>query len=55
MPLANVLKSATGTWETVLLLAAGTNVAVVLLALFVLRPLRRNQIRRRLLAEASAG
>jgi OFA family oxalate/formate antiporter-like MFS transporter len=55
VPLANVLKSATGTWETVLLLAAGTNVAVVLLALFVLRPLRKRQIRRRLLAEASAG
>ena len=55
VPLANVLKSATGTWETVLLLAAGANVAVVLLALFVLRPLRRSQIRRRLLAEASAG
>jgi OFA family oxalate/formate antiporter-like MFS transporter len=55
VPLANVLKSATGTWETVFLVAAGANVAVVLLALFVLRPLRRNQIRRRLLAEASAG
>jgi OFA family oxalate/formate antiporter-like MFS transporter len=55
VPLANVLKSATGTWETVFLLAAGTNVAVVLLALFVLRPLRRSQIRRRLLSEAAAG
>ena len=28
---------------------------VVLLALFVLRPMRLNQIRRRLAAEASAG
>ena len=43
MPLANVLKTATGGWEAVFLVAAGTNVVVVLLALFVLRPLRMNQ------------
>jgi OFA family oxalate/formate antiporter-like MFS transporter len=55
VPLANVLKSATGSWEAVFLLAAATNAAVVLLALFVLLPLRKRQIRRRLLAEASAG
>nr|WP_294516867.1 oxalate/formate MFS antiporter [uncultured Rhodopila sp.] len=55
VPLANVLKTAAGGWEAVFLVAAATNVAVVLLALFVLRPLRRKQIRRRLLAEASAG
>jgi OFA family oxalate/formate antiporter-like MFS transporter len=46
VPLANMLKSATGSWEAVFLVAAATNVVVVLLALFVLRPLRANQIRR---------
>ena len=46
MPLANVLKSATGRWETVFLVAAATNVIVVLLALFVLRPMRASQVGR---------
>jgi OFA family oxalate/formate antiporter-like MFS transporter len=44
VPLANVLKTATGGWEAVFLVAAGTNIAVVLLALFVLRPLRTHQM-----------
>jgi OFA family oxalate/formate antiporter-like MFS transporter len=52
VPLANVLKTATGSWETVFLVAAVTNVVVVLLALFVLRPLRMNQMRRARLAAA---
>jgi OFA family oxalate/formate antiporter-like MFS transporter len=52
VPLANVLKTATGSWETVFLVAAATNVAVVLLALFVLRPLRMNQMQRARLAAA---
>jgi OFA family oxalate/formate antiporter-like MFS transporter len=55
VPLANVLKTATGSWEAVFLVAAVTNVAVVLLALFVLRPLRVNQLRRARLAELSSG
>jgi OFA family oxalate/formate antiporter-like MFS transporter len=55
VPLANVLKSATGSWEAVFLVAAGANVMVVLLALFVLRPLRVNQIRRTQLAPAQRG
>ena len=55
VPLANVLKTQTGGWEAVFLVAAATNGVVVLLALFVLRPMRLNQIRRRLAAEASAG
>jgi OFA family oxalate/formate antiporter-like MFS transporter len=46
VPLANVLKTTTGKWETVFLVAAVTNIVVVLLALFVLRRLRANQIRR---------
>jgi MFS transporter, OFA family, oxalate/formate antiporter len=40
VPLANVLKTATGGWESVFLVAAAMNLLVVLLALFVLRPIR---------------
>jgi OFA family oxalate/formate antiporter-like MFS transporter len=42
VPLANVLKTETGSWWTVFVVAAGMNFVVVLLALFVLRPLRRS-------------
>lgn len=52
VPLANVLKAATGGWEAVFLVAAVSNVVVVLLALFVLRPLRANQIQRARLSAA---
>ena len=45
VPLANVLKSAAGGWEAVFLAAAVTNIAVVILAVFVLRPMRANQMR----------
>jgi OFA family oxalate/formate antiporter-like MFS transporter len=55
VPLANVLKTATGSWETVFLLAAATNIVVVFLALFVLRPLRMNQMQRARLAAAPPG
>ena len=55
VPLANVLKSATGSWEAVFLVAAVTNVVVVLLALFVLKPLRANQMRRAREAEQPVG
>ena len=55
VPLANVLKTATGSWESVFLVAAITNVVVVLLALFVLRPLRINQMQRARIAAASHG
>jgi OFA family oxalate/formate antiporter-like MFS transporter len=55
VPLANVLKSATGSWQAVFMAAAVTNVVVVLLALFVLRPLRANQLRRTKLAGVSHG
>ena len=40
VPFANVLVSQTGNWHAVFALAAAGNVVVVLLALFVLRPLR---------------
>jgi MFS transporter, OFA family, oxalate/formate antiporter len=45
-PLANVIKDATGGWETVFLVTTIMNFAVVLLALFVLRPMRRRLMER---------
>jgi MFS transporter, OFA family, oxalate/formate antiporter len=46
VPVANVVKSATGSWDVIFLFAAVTNVSVVLLALFVLRPMRADRLRR---------
>jgi MFS transporter, OFA family, oxalate/formate antiporter len=43
VPLANVLKDATGGWQAVFVVTAIANFAVVALALFVLRPLRARQ------------
>ncbi len=43
VPLANVLKGATGSWYSVFLAATIMNFFVVFLAIFVLRPLRRSQ------------
>ncbi len=40
MPLANVIKAATGSWHMVFVVTAIMNFVVVGLALFVLRPLR---------------
>jgi OFA family oxalate/formate antiporter-like MFS transporter len=40
VPLANLLKAATGSWQAVFLVAAGMNILVVLLAVFVLLPIR---------------
>jgi MFS transporter, OFA family, oxalate/formate antiporter len=40
VPFANVLKTATGSWESVFLVAAGMNLLVVILAVFVLLPIR---------------
>jgi OFA family oxalate/formate antiporter-like MFS transporter len=40
VPLANVLKGTTGSWQMVFMITAAVNVLVVLLALFALRPLR---------------
>jgi OFA family oxalate/formate antiporter-like MFS transporter len=45
VPLANVLKGATGSWSTVFVVAAVANVVVVLLALLVLKPLRTRLMR----------
>jgi MFS transporter, OFA family, oxalate/formate antiporter len=44
VPLANVLRSSTGSWHVVFLVTAIMNVLVVALALFVLRPLRARQL-----------
>ena len=40
VPLANVLKTATGSWHTVFVVSAAGNALVVLAALLILRPLR---------------
>jgi len=47
VPLANVLKTDTGGWQTVFLVAAAMNFIVVLAALFVLGPARRRAAQRR--------
>ncbi|HEV2335764.1 MAG TPA: oxalate/formate MFS antiporter [Stellaceae bacterium] len=44
VPLANVLKSATGSWHAVFVVTAIMNFVVVALALVVLKPLRSRQI-----------
>ncbi len=43
VPLANVLKGATGSWHAVFAVTAALNLLVVLLALFALRPLRASE------------
>lgn len=43
VPFANIIKTASGSWYTVFLVAALMNFLVVFLALFVLKPLRRAQ------------
>jgi OFA family oxalate/formate antiporter-like MFS transporter len=40
VPLANILKSSTGSWHTVFIVAALMNFGVVVMALFVVRPMR---------------
>ena len=40
VPFANVLQGATGTWVTVFLIAAGSDLLVAFLAVAVLRPMR---------------
>jgi MFS transporter, OFA family, oxalate/formate antiporter len=44
VPLANVLKDATGSWHAVFVVTAIANFVVVALALFVLKPLRAAQL-----------
>jgi OFA family oxalate/formate antiporter-like MFS transporter len=40
VPVANMIKSSTGSWHMVFLVTAGMNVLVVFMALFVLKPMR---------------
>ena len=54
VPLANVVKGATGGWHTVFLVSALMNLAVAFMALFVLRPMRRRMVARRAMGAAAA-
>ena len=45
VPTANLIKNATGSWYAVFLVAATANFIVVLMALFVVKPMRRAQAR----------
>ena len=45
-PVANIIKDATGSWHMVFLVATLMNLAVVVLALFLLRPLRSRLMKR---------
>jgi len=42
VPLSSVLTVATGSWEAVFFVGCGLNAAAALLALFVLKPMRKN-------------
>jgi OFA family oxalate/formate antiporter-like MFS transporter len=44
VPVANLVKSSTGSWHMVFVVTAAMNFLVVVLALFVLRPLRSRQL-----------
>ena len=46
-PVANMIKDATGSWQMVFLVTTLMNFAVVALALFVLRPMRRQAMERK--------
>jgi OFA family oxalate/formate antiporter-like MFS transporter len=52
VPLGSLLREATGTWLAVLYVAAGVNLLAAVLALFVLKPLRRAFIGRSMQARA---
>jgi OFA family oxalate/formate antiporter-like MFS transporter len=52
VPLGNLLREATGSWLTVLYVAAGVNLLAAALALLVLKPLRRGFIRQSMAARA---
>ena len=52
VPLGSVLRAATGDWLVVLYVAAGVNLLAAVLALFVLKPMRRRFLRRSMEARA---
>jgi len=43
VPVANMIKSATGSWHMVFVITAIMNLVVVAMALFVLKPMRARQ------------
>jgi OFA family oxalate/formate antiporter-like MFS transporter len=43
VPLANVLTNATGSWHAVFYVAAALNIVAAIMALAVLRPMRRGR------------
>ena len=53
VPLGNLLRDATGDWLIVLYVAAGVNLLTAMLALFVLKPMRRRFIQRSMAARAA--
>ncbi len=55
VPFANVLKAATGSWHAVFVVAALMNIVVVVLALFVLKPMRHSMTETRNRAGDSAA
>lgn len=54
VPIANIIKTATGSWHMVFIVTAFMNFAVVLLALFVLKPMRARQVAGTTVAAARA-
>ena len=52
VPLGSLLRESTGNWLVVLYVAAGVNLLAAVLALFVLKPMRRRFIRRSMEARA---
>jgi len=54
VPFANVLQQQTGTWDTVLIIAAAANVFAALLAIGVLKPWRAGVVRRNEIPDAKA-
>jgi OFA family oxalate/formate antiporter-like MFS transporter len=54
VPLANVLKSHTGSWHSVFMVATILNLVVAAAALFILKPMRARQIRAQGTRPASA-
>jgi OFA family oxalate/formate antiporter-like MFS transporter len=53
VPFGSVLREMTGDWLIVLYVAAGVNILAALLALFVLKPMRRAFIRRSMAEKAA--
>jgi OFA family oxalate/formate antiporter-like MFS transporter len=52
VPVGSLLREATGSWLSVLYVAAAVNLLAAVLALLVLKPLRRGFIRRSMVARA---